>query len=105
MKAQRGLHRRALLLEWFTVGWNVAEAFVAIAAGIIAESVALTGFGGVIRTRDARVPPISTSAWGCSGCLLQVVDLAGRKSGRVPTPRPYGRCIRERSDPCVFTAG
>lgn len=39
------LHRRGLRLEWFTVAWNVAEAFVAIGAGIIASSVALVGFG------------------------------------------------------------
>ena len=39
------LHRRALRLEWFTIGWNVVEAVVAIGAGIIASSVALVGFG------------------------------------------------------------
>jgi cation diffusion facilitator family transporter len=39
------LHRRALLLEYFTVTWNVIEAAVAIAAGVIAASVALIGFG------------------------------------------------------------
>jgi cation diffusion facilitator family transporter len=39
------LHRRALQLEYFTVGWNVIEAGVAIAAGIVAGSVALIGFG------------------------------------------------------------
>ncbi len=42
---QVALHRRALWLEYFTVGWNVIEAVVAIAAGIIAGSVALIGFG------------------------------------------------------------
>jgi hypothetical protein len=39
------LHRRALWLEYFTVGWNVVEALVAIGAGVIAGSVALIGFG------------------------------------------------------------
>jgi divalent metal cation (Fe/Co/Zn/Cd) transporter len=39
------LHRRALRLEYFTVGWNIVEAVVAIAAGIVAGSVALIGFG------------------------------------------------------------
>jgi cation diffusion facilitator family transporter len=42
---RRGLHRRALWLEYFTVGWNVIEGVVAIGAGIIAGSVALIGFG------------------------------------------------------------
>jgi divalent metal cation (Fe/Co/Zn/Cd) transporter len=45
--AQRrvALHRRALWLEYFTIGWNVIEAFVAIGAGLFAGSVALVGFG------------------------------------------------------------
>ncbi|HEV3504232.1 MAG TPA: cation transporter [Actinomycetes bacterium] len=42
---RRVLHRRALWLEYFTVGWNVIEGVVAIGAGIIAGSVALVGFG------------------------------------------------------------
>jgi cation diffusion facilitator family transporter len=41
----RGLHRRALWLEYFTVGWNVIEGVVAIGAGLLAGSVALIGFG------------------------------------------------------------
>jgi divalent metal cation (Fe/Co/Zn/Cd) transporter len=39
------VHRRALLLEWLTTGWNVVEAAVALAAGVISGSVALIGFG------------------------------------------------------------
>src|SRR5215207_5038812 len=39
------LHRRAVRLEYFTVGWNVLEGFVAIGAGLLAGSVALIGFG------------------------------------------------------------
>jgi cation diffusion facilitator family transporter len=39
------LHRRSLLLEWFTVAWNVVEALVAIGVGIVVGSVALVGFG------------------------------------------------------------
>lgn len=38
-------HQRALVSEYFTVGWNVVEGIVAIAAGIIAGSIALIGFG------------------------------------------------------------
>jgi divalent metal cation (Fe/Co/Zn/Cd) transporter len=45
LERRQGLHRRALWLEYFTVGWNVIEAVVAIGAGIIAGSVALIGFG------------------------------------------------------------
>jgi divalent metal cation (Fe/Co/Zn/Cd) transporter len=45
LERRRGLHRRALGLEYFSVGWNVLEAVVAIGAGVIAGSVALIGFG------------------------------------------------------------
>jgi divalent metal cation (Fe/Co/Zn/Cd) transporter len=45
LERRQGLHRRALWLEYFTVGWNVLEAVVAIGAGLIAGSVALIGFG------------------------------------------------------------
>lgn len=39
------LLRRALHLEYFTVGWNVVEGLVAISAAVAAGSVALLGFG------------------------------------------------------------
>lgn len=39
------LHRRALRLEWFTTGWNVLEASIAIGAGIASGSIALVAFG------------------------------------------------------------
>ena len=39
------LVRRGQRLEYFTVGWNSVEALASIVAGVIAGSVALTGFG------------------------------------------------------------
>jgi divalent metal cation (Fe/Co/Zn/Cd) transporter len=42
---RRRLVSRGLHLEYFTVGWNVLEAFVAILSGILAGSIALVGFG------------------------------------------------------------
>jgi divalent metal cation (Fe/Co/Zn/Cd) transporter len=39
------LVRRARRLAWVGLGWHVAEAAVAIAAGAVAGSVALVGFG------------------------------------------------------------
>jgi divalent metal cation (Fe/Co/Zn/Cd) transporter len=42
---RRQLLRRALRLEWLTVGWNVAEGLIAVAAALAAGSVALLGFG------------------------------------------------------------
>ncbi len=37
--------KRGRRLEYFTIGWNLLEAFVSIAAGLIAGSIALIGFG------------------------------------------------------------
>lgn len=45
LERRRALHRRAVRLEWFTVAWNVAEALIAIGAGLVSGSVALIGFG------------------------------------------------------------
>lgn len=39
------LHRRALALSWFTVGYNIVEGVVSILAGAAAGSIALVGFG------------------------------------------------------------
>ena len=39
------LVRRARLLAWAGIGWHVVEATVAVAAGVVAGSVALVGFG------------------------------------------------------------
>ena len=39
------LRRRAIRLEYFTIGWNSVEACVALAAGWLAGSIALVGFG------------------------------------------------------------
>lgn len=39
------LRRRALGLAGLTIAWNVAEAVVAVAAGVAAGSIALVGFG------------------------------------------------------------
>lgn len=39
------LLRRATRLAWFTVGWNIIEGIVAIAAAVVAGSQALLGFG------------------------------------------------------------
>jgi divalent metal cation (Fe/Co/Zn/Cd) transporter len=39
--------RRALRLEYATIGWNVGEAVLTIALGAVAGSLALIGFGSV----------------------------------------------------------
>jgi len=42
---RRVLQKRALLLEYATIAWNVGEAVFTITIGIIAGSLALIGFG------------------------------------------------------------
>jgi hypothetical protein len=37
--------RQGRRLEYFTLGWNLTEAVVAIGAGVIAGSISLIGFG------------------------------------------------------------
>ena len=37
--------RRGRMLEFFTIGWNSVEGLVAIAAGVVAGSISLMGFG------------------------------------------------------------
>lgn len=53
---RRTLLRRAVLLAWFTVAWNVVEGVVAIAAALVAGSRALLGFG-----LDSGVESLSAS--------------------------------------------
>lgn len=43
--ARRALVRRGLRLEYLTVGWNVFEGLIAVAAGAASGSVALIAFG------------------------------------------------------------
>jgi divalent metal cation (Fe/Co/Zn/Cd) transporter len=40
-----GLHRHAVRLVYFMIGWNVIEGLVAVGAGLAAGSVALVSFG------------------------------------------------------------
>ena len=42
---KQGFQRRALLLSYFTVGYNILEGVVSIFAGLLAGSIALIGFG------------------------------------------------------------
>lgn len=43
--AQENLFRKGLVLEYFTVGYNIAEAALSIIFGRMAHSIALVGFG------------------------------------------------------------
>lgn len=52
-----GALRRGLLLEYFSLGWNLIETIVGIAAGLAAGSVALIGFAldSVVESSSAAV--------------------------------------------------
>src|SRR2546426_8151753 len=45
VRPARSLLQQARLAQWLTVGWMVIEGAIAIGAGIVAHSVALTAFG------------------------------------------------------------
>ena len=55
MTTATDLGRRSRWLLYATIGWNSVEAIVAVTAGIVAGSVALTGFGFSSRLRMAAV--------------------------------------------------
>jgi len=40
-----GLHKKALALSYFTVGYNILEGVISIFAGLLVKSIALVGFG------------------------------------------------------------
>jgi hypothetical protein len=72
-----GLYRRAVRLEQFSIGWMLIEAGVAITAGTIAGSLALTSFG-----YDSVIELISAT-WSCA-------RLRAELSGGRLTSRPRG---------------
>jgi divalent metal cation (Fe/Co/Zn/Cd) transporter len=45
VRSTRSVLQQARLAQWLTVGWMVVEGAVAVGAGIVAHSVALTAFG------------------------------------------------------------
>jgi divalent metal cation (Fe/Co/Zn/Cd) transporter len=69
------LHRKALRLSYFTIGYNVVECILALAAGSLAGSIALVGFGldslveslsgGVMIWRFARHAALTPEAEAC----------------------------------------
>jgi divalent metal cation (Fe/Co/Zn/Cd) transporter len=101
------LVRRAFRLEWFTVGWMLIEAAVAIGSGVAAHSLSLIAFGadslielssaGVLLWRldveirlDAEFPEsIEQRASQIGGALLFVL------AGYVVVSAAYGLWVRE----------
>lgn len=54
---RKGVLRRALRLEYFSLAWNLLETFVGMAAGLAAGSVALIGFAldSVVESSSAAI--------------------------------------------------
>jgi len=108
------LHRRALRLEYATIAWNVGEAFLTIALGSIAGSVALIGFGTVsvvevfassvvvrhLRGADTAGPAATRAALRMIAAAFLLISLAlfvvavndvvsGRRAGESPLGIAY----------------
>jgi divalent metal cation (Fe/Co/Zn/Cd) transporter len=45
MLSKKQCHRKILLLEYFTIAWNIVEGIVSITIGIVSGSVSLLAFG------------------------------------------------------------
>ena len=67
------LIRRAFRLEWFTAGWMLIEAAVAISAGVAANSLSLIAFGG-----DSLIELVS------AGVLLWRLNVDLRRGAEFP---------------------
>ena len=101
------LRRRGFWLEYASMAWMTAEAAVAIAAGVLASSVALTGFGldSVIEffaaaivvwqlrgegqnreTRAARLISVTFFALAAYLTIEGIRDLAGHARPEQPVP-------------------
>ncbi len=74
MNDRSSLLRRALRLEFLTVGWNVVEGVIAVTAALAAGSVALLGFG------------IDSFVESASGSVL-IWRLQAERTGRYPAER------------------
>jgi predicted Co/Zn/Cd cation transporter (cation efflux family) len=107
-----GLYRRALALEYATIGWNIGEAVLTVALGAVAASLALIGFGTVsvievfsssvvvwhllaghegnssVRTRLAL--RLTAGAFGALAVVLAVLAVRDLATGRVAGESPWG---------------
>jgi divalent metal cation (Fe/Co/Zn/Cd) transporter len=72
---------RAINLERMTAGWNLIETGVAIASGVVAQSVVLTGFGV-----DSGIEVVAS--------LIVLKRLRAAKTGREPDEGRERRALR-----------
>ena len=108
--ATAGLRRRALVLEYATIVWNVGEAVLTLALGAMAGSLALIGFGTVSivevfassvviwHLRKGDDHPVAASqalrliagAFVALGVTLIVLGMNDLASGRRADESPWG---------------
>jgi divalent metal cation (Fe/Co/Zn/Cd) transporter len=106
------LRRRALRLEYGTIGWNVGEAVLTITLGTVAGSLALIGFGSVSVVelfaslvvvwhllpgherdhpgRTARALRLVAIAFGALAVTLAIAGARDLITGRRPDESPWG---------------
>src|SRR6266536_6512853 len=86
VRPRREIARTGRLLQYVTTGWNSAECLVALAAGFMAGSIALVGFGF-----DSAIEVTSSLAalWG----LRRDADELDRARAEQRTMRIIGCCF------------
>ena len=108
---RRALNRRALLLEYATIAWNVGEAVFTISLGSVAGSLALISFGTVsivevfassvvvwhVRSQDSdhagrtrKALRLIAAAFALLAVALAVAAVSDLASGRRAGESPWG---------------
>ena len=85
-RQRREIARRGRQLQYVTIAWNSAECVVALAAGFVAGSIALVGFGF-----DSAIEV--TSSLAALWRLRHDADEVGRASAEQRTTRIIGGCF------------
>jgi len=92
---------RGKRLEYFTIGWNTLEGLVAVAAGAIAGSISLLGFG-VDSFIEVASGGVLLPGVGRLHRLRLYLRSDQQKSTRAQHPRNhFGVCLHDR-DACAF---
>ena len=82
--SRQQLLQQGIRYEYFSIGWNIIEGCIAVGAGVMAGSVALTGFGidSFIETASAVVVcwRLSHERQGCDGANVEQIE---RRTARI----------------------
>lgn len=86
LATERALHlRRALQLEFLTVGWHVLEGIIAVLAALAARSVALLGFGldSFVESASGAVLARRLQAERSKGYASEETEALGQRAHRL----------------------